>query len=60
MSLDRKKPGTPARRDGGNRRFRVTKLEERIAPKGAKNGWDNPNNPHYTGACYTAGYCTIY
>jgi hypothetical protein len=40
----------------GKRRFRVQKLEERVAPRGNKNGWDNPKNPHYTGNCTSFSY----
>jgi len=51
---------TAAQGPGAKRRFRITKLEERIAPSGKKNGWDNPNNPHYTENCTNTCFCTIY
>jgi len=37
------------REDRATGRFRLVKLEERIAPQ--KNGWNNPKNPHYSGYC---------
>lgn len=58
MPFHRNEPDGRARHEGDGRRFRISRLQERIAPQGDRHGLEIVDHPYQSGI-RCSGACTI-